>query len=82
MKLKPCEEEENIESTCTVAASVKDVRGCLGIRDGRYGDKSIVTLQCGHYYCFVPIEEIWKHFVCFSGHKQTPAPKNASIFIV
>lgn len=30
MKLKPSEKEENIESTCTVAAYVKDVSGCLG----------------------------------------------------
>ena len=67
MKLKPSEKEENIESACTVAASVKDVSGCLGT-------EMIVTLQSGHYSYFVSIEEIWKHFVCLSRHKQTPAP--------
>ena len=30
MKQAPSEEEGNIESTCTVAASVKGVRDCLG----------------------------------------------------
>jgi len=30
MKQVSSEEEGKIESTCTVAASVKDVRGCLG----------------------------------------------------
>lgn len=67
MKLKPSEKEENIESACTVAASVKDVSGCLG-------KGMIVTLQSGYYSYFVSIEEIWKHFVCLSRHKQTPAP--------
>ena len=83
MKQKPSEEEENSESTCTVTASVKDVRGCLEQRSSLWRQVDLhVAVWASLLLC-----SDWRKMETFcwfvlGDTNKLQLPKKASIFIV
>ena len=81
MKQKPFEEEENSESTCTVTASVKDVRGCLGTEIVVMATSRSSRCSVGVTLALFRLKKDGNILlVCFRRHKQTPAPKKGFHF--